>query len=504
MARNRWLALVVLCTASLMIILDGTIVTVALPRISADLGFTAGRLSWVMNSFLVAFGGLLLLSGRLGDLVGRRRMFLAGLAVFTLASLACGLATGPGMLIAGRFAQGAGAAMASSVTLGMIVRLFDQPDEQGRAIGAFAFTGAVGASAGLVAGGLLVQYASWHWIFFVNLPAGLLTWVAGWRVLTPDRGIGLRAGADVLGALLATGGVMLAVFAIAAPGEWWAALVAAALLTAFAARQATARTPLLPPRLLASRSVSGANLAQLLVIGAAMGFQVTVTLYMQRALGYRPAQAGLGLVPVAAVIAAVSLGLSARLTARFGARPLLLAGLAMITAALALLTGVPAHAGYAARLLPPLVLFGIGAGLTLPAVTSLGMSDATDADAGVISGVFNTAQQVGGALGVALLTTLATWRAGGGAAAQALTSGYQLAFAAGAGLGAASIAVAAVLLRPRRAAGEQGGSTSAAAARHGDPGGAGRARARARHLRVAGQSAARREPAARCGDTVCS
>jgi EmrB/QacA subfamily drug resistance transporter len=459
-ARNRWLALVVLCTASLMIILDGTIVTVALPRIQADLGFTAGSLSWVMNSFFIAFGGLLLLSGRLGDLAGRRRMFLSGIAVFVLASLACGLAAGPGMLIAARFAQGAGAAMTSSVTLGMIVRLFGRPDEQGRAIGAFAFTGAVGASAGLIAGGLLVQYASWHWIFFVNLPAGLATWIAGWRVLAPDRGIGLRAGADVLGALLATSGVMLAVFAIAAPADWWAGLVAAALLAAFAARQATARTPLLAPRVLASRSVSGANLAQLLVIGAAMGFQVIVTLYMQRALGYRPAQAGLGLVPTAAVIAAVSLGLSAQLTARFGARPLLLAGLVMITAALALLTRVPAHAGYATRLLPPLVLFGLGAGLTLPAVTSLGMSGATDADAGVISGVFNTAQQVGGALGVALLTTLATWRTGSGTSAQALTSGYQLAWAAGAGLGAASIAVAALTLRPRRAGGARPGSAA--------------------------------------------
>jgi EmrB/QacA subfamily drug resistance transporter len=482
-ARNRWLALVVLCTASLMIILDGTIVTVALPRIQADLGFTAGSLSWVMNSFFIAFGALLLLSGRLGDLIGRRRMFLSGIAVFVLASLACGLAAGPGMLIAARFVQGAGAAMASSVTLGMIVRLFGRPDEQSKAIGAFAFTGAVGASAGLIAGGLLVQYASWHWIFFVNLPTGLATWIAGWRVLAPDPGIGLRAGADVLGALLATSGVMLAVFAIAAPADWWAGLVAAGLLAAFAVRQVTARTPLLPPRLLASRGVSGANLAQLLVIGAAMGFQVIVTLYMQRALGYRPAQAGLGLVPTAAVIAAVSLGLSARLTARFGARPLLLTGLVMITAALALLTQLPAHAGYAARLLPPLVLFGLGAGLTLPAVTALGMAGATDADAGVISGVFNTAQQVGGALGVALLTTLAAWRTGSGTSAQSLTSGYQLAWAAGGALGAASIAVAAVMLRPRRAA---RGTGPGSAAPCGEP------------------SAAASRPAASSADIVCT
>jgi EmrB/QacA subfamily drug resistance transporter len=450
MSRSRLLALVILCVASLMVILDGTIVTVALSTIQADLGFTAGNLSWVMNSYLIAFGGLLLLSGRLGDLLGRKRLFLAGIAVFVLASLACGLATGPAMLITARFVQGTGAAMASSVTLGMIVRLFDQPAEQGRAIGAFAFTGAVGASAGLISGGLLVQYASWHWIFFVNLPVGLAAWVAAWRVLPDDQGLGLRDGADVLGALLATSGIMLAVFAIASRADWWTGIVAVALLAAFAARQATARTPLLPPRVLASRNVVGANLAQLLIIGAAIGFQVTVTLYMQRALGFGAAAAGLGLAPTAAVIAVVSLGLSARLIARFGARRLLLAGLVMITAALALLTQVPAHAAYATDLLPVFVLFGIGGGLTLPAVTTLGMSGATDADAGVISGAFNTVQQVGGALGLATLTALAASRTGGGTSAQALTSGYHLAWAAGAILAGASIAVAAVALREQR------------------------------------------------------
>jgi EmrB/QacA subfamily drug resistance transporter len=433
-----------------MVILDGTIVTVALPAIQADLGFTAASLSWVMNSYLIAFGGLLLLSGRLGDLLGRKRMFLAGIAVFVAASLACGLAVGPAMLIAARFAQGAGAAMASAVTLGMIVRLFDQPAEQDRAIGAFAFTGAVGASVGLVIGGLLVQYASWHWIFFVNLPVGLAAWIAAWRVLPADQGLGLRAGADWPGAVLVTSGVMLAVLAIAVPADWWAGLAAVALLAAFAVRQAAARTPLLPPRVLASRNVIGANLAQLLIIGAAMGFQVIVTLYMQRALGFGPAAAGLGLAPTAAAIAVVSLGASARLTARFGARRLLLAGLVMITATLALLTQVPAHAGYAAALLPLFVLFGIGGGLTLPAVTALGMSGATDADAGVVSGVFNTVQQVGGALGLALLTALAASRSGAGTSAQALTSGYHLAWTAGAVLGGVSIVVAAIALRERR------------------------------------------------------
>jgi EmrB/QacA subfamily drug resistance transporter len=448
---NRWLALVILCAASLMTILDGTIVTVALPTIQAGLGFTASSLSWVMTAYLIAFGGLLLLGGRLGDLLGRKRMFLAGLAVFTVASLACGLATGPGMLIAARFVQGAGAALVSAVSLGKIVRLFTDPEELARAIGAFAFTGAAGASAGLIAGGLLVQYASWRWIFFVNLPIGLAAGLAAARVLASDRGIGLRKGADGPGALLATAGVMLGVFAIARPADWWAGILAVTLLAGFTARQASlgaaGRAPLLPLRILASRNVAGANLAQLLIIGAAMGFQVIVTLYMQRALGYSPAEAGMGLFPTAAVIAVVSLALSARLTSRFGARRLLLAGLVMITAALALLTQVPPHVAYAWRLLPLLVLFGLGGGLTLPAATSLGMSGATDADAGILSGVLNTAQQVGGALGLAVLTTLAASRTGAAQTPQALTSGYHLAWTVGAILAGASIAVAAVAFR---------------------------------------------------------
>jgi len=449
MLRSRWFALVILCSATLMIILDGTIVTVALPTIQVDLGFTAASLSWVMNSYMIAFGGLLLLSGRLGDLLGRKRMFLVGLAVFSVASLACGLAVGPGMLITARFVQGIGGAMASAVTLGMIVRLFDQPAEQGRAIGAFSFVGAVGASAGLIIGGLLVQLASWHWIFFVNLPIGLFAGIAGWQVLNEDQGMGLRAGADVLGAILATTGIMLGVYAIVQRSDWWTGLIAVALLAGFVIRQATAKTALLPLRIFASRNVSGANLAQLLVIAAAMGFQVIVTLYMQRVLGFRPAAAGLGLFPTAAVIAAVSLGLSARLIGRLGPRSVLVSGLVMITAALALLTRIPAHTVYATHLLPLLILFGLGAGLTLPAVTILGMSGATDTDAGIVSGAFNTAQQVGGSLGVAVLTTLAAARAGNSRTAQALTEGYHLAWETGTGLAAASIVVAAIALRPR-------------------------------------------------------
>jgi EmrB/QacA subfamily drug resistance transporter len=457
--RRRQLALWLLCAASLMIILDGTIVTVALPSIQRQLGFSAADLSWVMNAYLIAFGSLLL-AGRLGDLVGRKRMFVTGLAAFTVASLLCGLSAGPAMLIAARFAQGIGGAMVTAVSLGMIVTLFPEPREQAKAIGAFSFVGAVGASVGLMLGGVLTEAVGWHWIFFVNVPIGILAVLPAVKILDADPGTGLRNGADWLGAFLVTAGLMLGVYAIVGTSRYgWAsartlgeAAVAVALLAAFVLRQATARTPLLPLRLFSARELAGANLAQLLVIAAAFGFQVMITLYMQRVLGYGATASGLGLLPTAAVIGTVALGLSARLSARFGPRGMLLAGLALITGGLALLTQIPAHASYPAQLLPALLIFGAGGGLCLPALASLGMSGTTPGEAGLASGLFNTTQQIGAALGVAVLSTLAAAQTGrlhsGGAAA--LAAGYRLAFAAGAGLGGAAIVVAVTVLWPSR------------------------------------------------------
>jgi EmrB/QacA subfamily drug resistance transporter len=459
------LALAVLCGATLMVILDGTIVSVALPSIQRDLRFSAAGLTWVMNAYMIAFGGLLLLAGRLGDLLGRRRMLLAGLALFTAASLACGLSGGPGTLIAARFAQGVGAAMVSAVSLGMITELYAQPRERARAIGVYSFVGAAGASVGLVLGGVLTQALSWHWIFFVNLPVGAAAGAAGLLVLAADaRPAGrLAENADALGALLVTAGLMTGVYALIGTAQYgWGsartlgfAAGAAALLRAFVAREATAARPLLRLGVLASRRVSGANLAQALVIAAAFGFQVLIVLYSQRVLHYSPAGAGLGLLPTALVIGMVSLGLTARLAARFGERAVLLAGLALVAAALAALTGLPTAGSYAAHLLPAMLAFGAGGGLTLPALATLGMSDATPADAGVVSGLFNTTQQVGAAIGIALLSTLAAGRSGvlrqdGLPAAAALAGGYRLAFAVGAGLAAGAFLVAAAVLAPRR------------------------------------------------------
>jgi EmrB/QacA subfamily drug resistance transporter len=469
-----------LCGANLMIILDGTIVTVALPSIQRDLGFSATNLSWVLNAYLIAFGSLLLLAGRLGDLSGRKRIFGWGLAVFTAASLVCGLSTSPAMLIAARFAQGIGGAMASAVSLGMIVALFPEPLEQAKAIGAFSFVGAGGASIGLVLGGVLTQTAGWHWIFFVNVPLGITAVLLAVRALDADRGIGLRSSADWLGAVLATAGLMLGVYAIGGTTQYgWgstrtllATALAVAFLAAFVIRQATARVPLLPLRIFSMRNVTSANLAQLLVIAAAFGFQVIVTLYMQRVLGDSAATSGLGLLPTAAVIGTVSLGFSARIAARFGHRLMLLAGLLLIAVSLALLVRVPVHGSYLAHLLGPLVLFGAGGGLTLPALASLGMSGATQSDAGLASGLFNTTQQIGAALGVAVLSTLAAARStglhvAGLDSAAALTSGYRFAFGTGAGLTVAAAIVTAVLLRSTGSAPHRS-KTAAPVIRHAD------------------------------------
>ena len=463
----RWLALMVLCAGTLMTILDGTIVTVALPSIRSDLGFSQSSLAWVGNAYLIAFGGLLLLAGRLGDLAGRKRMFVAGLAVFTAASLWCGLSGGQAMLIVARFVQGAGGAMTTAVVLGMVVSMFPEPVLRARAIGVYAFAGAAGASVGVLAGGIITQAVNWHWIFFVNVPLGVAAIAAAARLIRPDRGIGLRAGADAdaAGAVLVTGGLMLGVDTVVETTRYgWTsartlafAAVAAALLGGFVWRQATAARPLLPLRVFRSRDVAAANVVQALMVAGMLGFQFVLPLYLRRVLGYSPAATGLAFLPITVAIAAISLGVAPRLNTRFGARAMLLASLPLLAAGLALLTRVSGHESFATGLLPVLVLLGIGAGLALPAVMTLVMSVVSAEDSGVISGLANTTQQVGGALGVAVAATLATWRtslllAEGRPAAPALTAGYHLAFGVGAALVVAALAVAVALLRPARPA----------------------------------------------------
>jgi EmrB/QacA subfamily drug resistance transporter len=458
---KRWLALVVLCTGSLMIILDQTIVTVALPAIQQDLGFAPADLAWVVNAYVIPFGGLLLLAGRLGDLVGRKRIFVSGLVLFTAASVVCGLATTAPALVAARFAQGFGGAVTSAVILGMVVAMFPGRRDRALAIGVYSFVGSAGASLGFFAGGLLTQGIGWHWIFFVNVPIGVVTAVLAARIFPPERGTGLRAGADATGAVLVTAGLMVGVYAIveAANYGWSSAhtlgfgAAALVLLGGFVLRQATARRPLLPLRVFGSRTVSGGNLAQALMVAAAIGFQFLISLYLQRVLGYGPIETGVAVVPTAVVIGIVSLGFSARLNARFGPRAVLLVGLVLIAAALGLLTRLPADGQYFVDLMPSLLVLGAGAGLALPAVTALAMSGATAEDAGLASGLVNTTQQIGAALGLAVMASLAAGRtdralAAGSAAAEALTDGYRLAFGVGVAFVVAAVVVAAVVLRP--------------------------------------------------------
>jgi EmrB/QacA subfamily drug resistance transporter len=459
--RRRWIALVVLCAGFLMIILDQTIVNVALPSIQSDLRFSQSALAWVVNAYLIAFGGLLLLVGRLGDLIGRRRIFLAGLTVFTAASLVCGLADSRAMLIGARFVQGVGGAMTSAVILGMIVTMFPKPSEQAKAIGVYSFVAAAGGAIGLLAGGVLTQAINWHWIFFVNLPIGVATGALATRLLPADTGIGLEKGADAPGALLLVTSLMLAVYTIVEASHYgWGSVhtlvfgaVAVALLAAFIARQATARNPLIPLRVFRSRTVTVANTMQVLMVAGMFGMFFLGALYLQRVLRYDAIEVGLAFLPVAIGIALLSLRLAATMMMRFGAKPTLIVGLVLVAAGLVVFRRAPVNAGYVADLLPVMVLLGVGAGLVFPSLMTLAMSAATPEDSGLASGLVNTTQQVGGALGLAVLATLSTTHtesllAHHASSATALTDGYHLAFTVAAGLVLAAIAIGLVLLRP--------------------------------------------------------
>jgi EmrB/QacA subfamily drug resistance transporter len=443
----------------LMIVLDMTIVNVALPSIQSDLGFSQSGLAWVVNAYLIAFGGLLLLAGRLGDLIGRRRVFLIGLGIFTFASLLCGLAQSQEMLVGARFLQGLGGAVTSAVILGMIVTMFPEPREQAKAIGVYSFVASAGASIGLLLGGVLTEAINWHWIFFVNLPIGILTALVAVRLLDNDEGIGLKRGADVGGAVLIVGALMLGVYTIVEVVDYgWASLhtlglgsVSLALLAAFVARESSAGTPLIPLRIFRSRNVSGANLIQALMVAGMFSLFFLGALYMQEILGYGALEVGLAFLPTALAIGILSVGFAEQLITRFGARAVLIPGLVLMTAGLALFTRVPLDASYWIDMFPVMILLGVGAGLSFPSLMTLSMSSATREDAGLASGLVNTTLQVGGALGLAVLATLSTTRtdellAGGTERAQALLDGYQLAWWVGAGLVLAAVVVAVVVL----------------------------------------------------------
>jgi EmrB/QacA subfamily drug resistance transporter len=459
--KHRWAALYVLCVGMLMIVLDATIVNVALPSIQDDLAFSQSNLAWVVNAYLIAFGGLLLLAGRMGDLIGQRRIFLIGLAIFTAASLLCALASSQEMLVAARFVQGVGGALASAVILGMIVTMFPEPREQAKAIGVYSFVASAGASIGLLAGGVLTEAINWHWIFFVNLPIGVGTALAAVRLVPAHKGIGISAGADFPGAVVLTAGLMLGVYTILQVAEQgWTSTqtlllggASIALVAAFVARQARIANPLMPLRLFHSRQVTGANIVMALLVIGFFGMFFLGALYMQGILGYDPLQVGLAFLPSCVVMGMLSLGFAEKLIMGFGPRRTLITGLAAAGLGLLLFARSPVDGNWIVDILPVMLLLGTGAGLVFPALMTLAMSGATPSDSGLASGLVNTTVQVGGAVGLAVLATLATertdaLRAGGESAAAALNAGYHLAYLIGAALVAVAIVVALAVLRP--------------------------------------------------------
>jgi EmrB/QacA subfamily drug resistance transporter len=460
--QRRWLALYVLCVGMLMIVLDATIVNVALPTIQEDLGFSQNDLAWVVNGYLIAFGGLLLLSGRIGDLIGQRRIFLIGLGVFTGASLLCALAQSQGVLIGARFVQGVGGALTSAVILGMIVTMFPEPGEQAKAIGAYTFVAVAGGSIGLLLGGVLTETINWHWIFFVNIPIGVATALAAIRLVPDRKGIGLTAGADLPGAVLLTGGLMLFVYTILGVAEegWGSSqtlllgAISIGLLVAFVARQARVANPLMPLRLFRSRQVSGANLVQALMVVGMFGMFFLGALYMQRILGYDALQVGLAYLPLTIVMGTMSFRFTGQLNLKYGPEATLVPAMIFIVAGLLWLARTPIEANYVLDLLPSMILIGLGAGLGFPSLMTLAMSGVSESDSGLASGLVNTSVQVGGAIGLAVLATFATKRtegllADGEPVAEALNSGYHLAYVIGAGLVLVAIAIAFTALRAR-------------------------------------------------------
>ncbi len=389
--RTRWLALYVLCGGMLMIVLDATIVNVALPSIQADLGFSQSNLAWVVNAYLIAFGGLLLLAGRLGDLIGQRRVFLIGLAIFTVASLVCAVAPSQATLIGARFVQGAGGAIASAVILGMIVTMFPEPREQAKAIGVYSFVASAGASIGLLAGGVLTEAINWHWIFVINLPVGVATALLALRLVEGGEGIGLKQGADVPGAALITGGLMLGVYTLLEAGEQGfgstqtvgLGAISLALLAAFVVRQDRVTNPLMPLRLFRSRNVAGANLVMALLVVGFFGMFFLGALYLQVILGYDALEVGLAFLPSSIVMGTLSLGFAERLMMGIGPRTTLVTGLAFAGLGLLLFARAPVDGTWAIDVLPVMLLLGAGAGLAFPALMTLAMSGATPSDAGL-------------------------------------------------------------------------------------------------------------------------
>jgi EmrB/QacA subfamily drug resistance transporter len=468
-SRRRWIALVVVCLGQLMIVVDATIVNVALPSIQRDLQFSQADLTWVVNAYLIAFGSFLLMAGRLGDLIGRKRVFLGGLVLFTAASALCGLADGKALLIAARFVQGLGGAVASSAVLALIITEFPRPDERVKAMSAYMFTATTGGSLGLILGGALTQSLDWHWIFFVNLPIGAIAFTLGALLINETDGIGLRNGVDVVGSVLVTSALMLVVYAIVTSAEhgWGSAHTlgfggaGAALLAAFGLWESRIENPVFPLRILRLRSLIGASVVRGLIVTGWFGSFFLGALYLERVLGYSTMQTGLAFLPMTLAVLTMSLGISARLMARFGPLPMVVAGTALTATGLLALAQAGTDAAYAPLVLGSFLALGVSGGVSMLPLLTMAMAEVPAQDAGLASGIVNVAMQVAAALGIATLGTLATDHtrglvAGGDSLATALTGGYHLAFLVGAGSAAIGALVAVLVLREPRVREEVG------------------------------------------------
>ncbi len=462
--RRRWMALVVVCLAQLMIVLDTTIVNVALPSIQHDLHFTQGNLTWVVNAFLVTFGSFLLLAGRLGDLIGRKRVFLTGVLVFTVASALCGAAPGQGFLIAARFVQGIGAALQASVILAIIVTEFSQPSDRARAMSAYVFVAVAGGSLGLLAGGVLTQALSWHWIFFVNLPIGIATIALGKALIPEDRGLGIERGVDWLGSVLVTASLMTGVYAIVqATAHGWGSspvlgfgALAAALMSAFLTLESRIANPIMPLRILRLRGLVGSSVVRGFLVTGMYSTFFLGTLYLEHVLHYSALQTGLAFMPWTVTVGILSLGVTARLVAHFGTMRVLIAGMSSVIVGLLLIRSAGVHTSFFPTIFLAYFAIGLGIGSAFMPLLSIAMADVPAADAGLGSGITNVSQQVAGAFGLAVLGTIATDHskalvAQHHALASSLVSGYHLAFAIGAVSIVAGIGTALAVLRTPQA-----------------------------------------------------
>ena len=460
-ASNKWLALALLAAAQFVVILDASIVNVALPSIGADLNFSQENLSWVVNAYVLVFGGFLLLGGRMADLLGRRRLFMVGLVVFALASLAGGLAQSEGQLIAARAVQGLGGALLSPAALSLVTVLFAEGAERNKAMGVWGAVAGSGGAVGVLLGGMLTEWAGWEWVLFVNVPVGIAAAMLAPRLLPESRNEGARH-FDFAGAISVTAGLSLLVYALVDANDagWGSAqtiglgALALGLIAAFYVIERRSKAPLMPfPGIFRIRTITGINVSAVLIAAALFSMFFFISLYMQQVLGFSALDAGLAYLPLAVGII-ITAGASAGLVTRFGFKPVLVTGLIVTAAGLLWFTQVDAGGSYVSDLLGPMLLAAVGLGLAFVSMTVAAVSGVEAHEAGLASGLINTSQQIGGALGLAILATVANSRtddafATGASQASALTEGFQAAFAVGAGFAIAGALLAMVLVSGR-------------------------------------------------------